>query len=201
MNIDRIISEEIHKQVVINEDNTYLFQTLAGYANSLSQYSRQLRSINIQNVADDQLIYFVNNELPEFIDTLVFAMRRCVTTGNINESLEDYGFRLPNEFRRIGDATRKGYYRTEDFMNGLFGASVRNNRQRRNRNTNQKPIKTKNRERLQDILANQYVQIRERYRYYNNRSTIDRITEIPYRIFELIDQYIIPTVQNIKNAP
>lgn len=197
MKINEIISEEINKQIVLKENTALYFQELSNCIQYLKKYKPYLKDEYLRNsTSNKQIYYFLKNEFFWFTCSLIDALTRCVRSNSINESLYDLGFRLPPEMNRIGYKAKDWYYKTQNQMNKLVGAGRTNS----NRYSYAKPIKTRKNDKLQDILANQFPEIEEKYKFFNKNREIDSINLAPYKIIIMIKDEIIPNVQAIKNA-
>jgi hypothetical protein len=141
-----------------------------------------------------QAANFIAHDFYNFIAALEQALKRCIQAQSINESLADYGIELPSELLAAGRDAQKYYYNTVNAIMGRRGNNAVN------QYTNKQPIQTNQNQKLLDLLTNVYPKIQQKFQTLNQGYTITQSVPDVYNAMTLIENYIIPTVQNIRNA-
>ncbi len=211
VNVDKIITE------VIN--NSVISKNLLMYSSRFEQYFIYLkRIVNNRNNPQDVNVFL--NELYNFTESLIYALNRCASKGNLNEAFGSYGgwgiSDLPiltgpynafmNGFRNdyIGNDIRTIIANNRRSNNNVNNNNVGNNNVNPNNNQQQggqtnNPINTPTNTKLSILLSQYYPKIRRKYialnRKYNNG--LEKIyTRTPTYIIEDVDKLL----QDLRNA-
>ena len=192
MNLNNIITESINK--VLLENTQLWFNQLSNHLSELNGYRNSIRNTDLSSMQNRQAANFVAHDFYNFIAALEQALKRCIQAQNINESLADYGIQMPNELLAAGRDAQKYYYGTINALMGRRGNSAGN------QHTDKEPIKTDENQKLLDLLTNTYPKIQQKFQTLNQGYTITQSVPDVYNAMTLIENYIIPTVQNIRNA-
>lgn len=139
--ISQIIREEINnfllkEAIDFSQFETYA-KTLEGYVQQMSNFDLSKTPQNfqtfIQNQATQKFLYNLNY----YTIQVVFALRRCAKSQNINEgfgSLSDYGIEVPREITIVND-TVNSYNRTKSFINRKRNQNANGNAETRDVDT------------------------------------------------------------------
>ncbi len=196
MNIERIITEAINKQLLIKENTLQTqFAQLEYCANELNRYRKSIRNKNLSSIQNKNIYNFITHEFYKFSKTLEFSIRKCVKSMNINEiSMYQLGLPNLNLFNGVGYAMRNGYWSTYNFLNGLRGGDTINRKQ----TTNMNQINVNENAKLLDLLYNTYPQIKNKYKILNKNYEISKLVVEIDNSINLIDKNLIPIVKKIK---
>ena len=203
MNIDKIITESINEHILIKENTQQiLFAQLEYCANELRRYWNGIKQRNVSSITDRTTRSFIIHEFYHFAIALEKAIRRCVSSRNINEyfSLSQLG---PQDadlgiFNGVFDAFKRGYYGTYNF---LTGGRRYGNRGIGSRYSNTRNINVNYNEKLIYLLSNTYPQIKNKYQRLNNSNAISSVVPEIMNAMNLIERNLIPTVRNIRSTP
>ena len=192
MNLNNIITESINK--VLLENTQLWFNQLSNHLSELNGYRNSIRNTDLSDMQNRQAANFIAHDFYNFIAALEQALKRCIQAQSINESLADYGIELPSELLAAGRDAQKYYYNTVNAIMGRRGNNAVN------QYTNKQPIQTNQNQKLLDLLTNVYPKIQQKFQTLNQGYTITQSVPDVYNAMTLIENYIIPTVQNIRNA-
>jgi hypothetical protein len=192
MNLNNIITESINK--VLLENTQLWFNQLSNHLSELNGYRRAIKSNDLSGVRNRQAANFVKHDFYNFLAALEQALKRCIQAQNINESLADYGIQLPSELLAAGRDAQRYYYGTVNALMGRRGNNAVN------QYTNSNPIESNQNQKLLDLLTNVYPEIKRKFETLNQGYVISQPVPDVYNVMQLIENYIIPTVQNIRNA-
>ena len=194
MNINRIINESINK--VLLENAQVQFQQLQSHYQYLEKCRQAIKSTDLTK-SNKQISDFIGHEYYNFIVAVIKALYRCIRANNINESLSDYGFEIPNELYGVQRDAQKWYYDTYNFLN----RSLRKNSggyDNVNQYTNSKPIQVSGNEKLLELLTYKWPNMQKKYEGLNSYYKISGVCPAAENAKKTIGQ-IVQLVQQIKN--
>lgn len=191
MNLNRIITESINK--VLLENAQLWFNQLSNHTSDLDVYRRSIKSNDLSGVQDKQVANFIANDFCNFLASLVQALKRCIQSQNINESLADYGIQMPGELLAAGNDAKRYYRNTIRALTPNYKANqgINNNNNQTQANGNDK---------LLDLLTNAYPNIQRDFVRYNQNYAITQPIPDAYNAMNTIENYIIPIVKKLRNA-
>lgn len=113
-NLKKIIREEIYK-FIINEG----IESLSQYAQNINYLVENIGGVP-SNGIDKNAQGFIN-EFIVYLLQIVFAVNRCVSSNNLNESFSDYGINVPPElFGNVASDFVKGYKGASSFIDSFM---------------------------------------------------------------------------------
>ena len=186
MNINRIITESINRILVENVQ----FQVLESHLRQLENCRFQIKKTDLKASENKQVVNFVGHEFYNYIAALEQALKRCIRSGNINESLMSN--LLPNELYGVGMDAKRWYYDTYNYLNNKrFGGN-----QNVNQYTNSKEIKADGNEKLLVLLGN-WRAMKNKFDALNGYYNISGICPAALNARNEIDK-LVQTIQQIQ---
>ena len=185
MNLDKIIKESINNILAENIQ----FQVLESHLRQLETYRRQIKATNLTASGNKQVVNFVGHEFYNYIAALEQALKRCIRSGSINESLM-YNI-LPNELYNIKRDAQRWYYDTYNYLNRKRGHNTNVNQY-----TNSQEIKTNGNEKLL-VLLGKWQKISNKFVSLNQYYNISGMCPAALRAKDEIDK-LVQTVQQIQ---
>ncbi len=185
MNLNRIITESINAVLTENVQ----FQALESHLRQLQTYRQEIKATNLTASKNKQVVNFVGHEFYNYIAALEQALKRCISSGSINESF--WSNLLPSELYGVGREAQKWYYDAYNYFNRKRG-----NNTDVNQYTNSRPIKSSSNEKLLELLG-KWQQMSNKFDSLNGYYNISGICPAALNAKEEIDK-LIQTVQQIQ---
>lgn len=199
--IRRILREEINsflKSSIIMED-VNPFDILKNDGINIRRYFEelQLRDVSKRSPSTQKAVY----DISYFTVQVYKAIERCVSKGNINETvrdfipkirLSDYGINVPQNFNTHG-AFFRGYHQAERFFDNFSKRSKGNGRSQ-GQSLNASNVQDA---RLETLLTRNFPVVERKYQ--TNKTELDTYVPEVFTIIDYIKRTLIPNYNTAKH--